>query len=94
MDRYDRVKGIVVLEGWTREDTLNDLSGYGDWVIFLEVQFAGGGGDHVGGYVEPVVSSIGFAVNVDRRGLTGGGASGGDSCSGRGSFMLSDRYST
>ena len=56
--------------GRAGELRLDDLAGYGDRVVLLEVEVARGRGDDVGGRVEPGVGREGLAVDLDRgRGL-------------------------
>jgi len=65
MCRYDGIEVIVVFVGWIWESRFDDGAGYGNGVIFLEVQFAGDGGGDGWRDIEPFICLVNLAINGD-----------------------------
>jgi hypothetical protein len=58
----DGGEGVVVFVGWGWEAGFDDRAGYGDRVVFLEVETAGDGRGYGWGEVVPGVCGVGSEV--------------------------------
>lgn len=61
------IKAVVVFVGRGGEDRFDNLAGYVDRVVFLEVQSPRYIGEYIRGGIEPFICAIFLAVDLDCR---------------------------